>query len=168
MAACFRGDGIMRTRLVAAPIAAAIAVLLSACGRSNTASMDEGLKQDLAAAGGSSVELAPKSMSQQLVVSAIEGGPKAAPARASSKKATTPKPIMKRTQQPTRSVAQVPTTSPATAPVVAPSAPVEASPVEPAPLPPIHAPVVRQPTKRQTGPYKTEAEIFREMPWIRP
>jgi len=155
----------MRTRLVAVSFAAASAVL-TACGTSNTASMDEGLKRDLAAVGGSSVELAPKPSNQQVVVSAIEGGPQSAPMRASTKKATAPKPVTKRTQRPVQSVAQAP--APAPTPVVVAPAPVEASPVEPAPLPPIQAPVARQPTKRQAGPYKTEAEIFREMPWIRP
>lgn len=158
----------MRTRLVAASSAAAIAVLLTACGGSNTASMDEGLKQDLASVGSSSMELAPKSANQQMVVSAIEGGPTSAPVRASSKKPTSPKPVVKPPKQPMQSVAEAAAPSPTPAPVIAAPAPVEASPVEPAPLPPIQAPVARQSTKRQTGPYKTEAEIFREMPWIRP
>ena len=156
----------MRTRLVAASFAAASAVLLAACGRSNAAPMDESLKRDLAAVGGSSVELAPKSATQQMVVSAIEGGPTAAPARTSSRKPTGSTPIVKAPQRPTQSVAQVPTPGPT--PVATTSVPVEATPVEPAPLPPLPASVARQSSPRQAGPYKTEAEIFRQMPWIRP
>ena len=166
------GDGKMRRRTAALSFAAAIAVLLTACGRSNTVSMDDGLKQDLAAVGGASMELAPKSANQQMVVSAVEGGPTSAPAHTSTKKPTAPKPIVKNPTRPVQSVAQLPTPSPAPAPVVTSPAPVESSPVEPAPLPPlprtVQAPVARQPSTRQAGPYKTEAEIFREMPWIRP
>ncbi len=158
----------MTTRHIAASFAAASAVLLGACGRSNTASMDEALKQDLAAIGGSSMELAPKAANQQMVVSAIEGGPTSAPARTSTKKPTAPKPVVRPPQRPIESVAQLPTPTPAPAPVVTSPAPVEASPVEPAPLPPMQAPVARRQQKRQAGPYKTEAEIFRQMPWIRP
>ena len=162
----------MTTRLIAASSAAAIAVLLSACGRSSASSMDEGLKQDLAAAGGSSVELAPKSANQQMVVSAIEGGPSSAPARGSTRKSVAAKPIAKQSRQPAQSVgpavAQSPAPIQAPMPVIPAPTSAETAPVEPAPLPPMQAPVARPATKRQAGPYKTEAEIFREMPWIRP
>src|SRR5690242_8177693 len=124
----------MRTRTVAASFAAAIAVLLTACGRSNMASMDEGLKQDLAAIGGASMELAPKSANQQMVVSAIEGGPVSAPTRASTQKPTAQKPVARKPTRPAQTVAQLPTPSPAPAPVATRPAPVESSPVEPAPL----------------------------------
>lgn len=147
----------MTTRKIAGSFAAAIGVLLTACSRSNTKSMDDGLKQDLAAVSGSSVELAPKAGNQQMIVSAIEGGPQSAPAHASAKKPSAPKPVVAPPKRPTQSVAQAPT-----------PAPVNASPVEPAPLPPAPAPVERRESRRQTGPYKTEAEIFRQMPWIRP
>jgi len=157
----------MRTRLVAASFAAASAVLLGACGRSSASPMDEGLKRDLAAVGSSSMELAPSSAKQQMVVSAIEGGPTSAPVRASTTKPTAQKPVARPPKRPAQEVAQSPTPSPVPAAVVAP-APVETGPVEPAPLPPAKAPVVRQSSPRQTGPYKTEAEIFRQMPWIRP
>jgi hypothetical protein len=152
-----------------APFAAAIAVLLAACGRPNKTSMDDGLKQDLAAIGGSSVELAPKTASSQMVVSAIEGGPTSAPARASTKKPTAPKPVVKPPQRPSQTIAEIPTPAqtPSPTPVVTSPAPVATTPVEPAPLPP--APVARrQQPARQNGTYKTEAEIFRQMPWIRP
>jgi hypothetical protein len=158
----------MRTRYLAASFAAAIAVLVTACGRSNTASMDDGLKQDLAAVGGSSIELAPKSTNQQAVVSAIEGGPTSAPARASTRKPNVPKPVVKMPQRPMKSVAQVSAPVSEPTPVAPAPAPVVAAPVEPAPLPPAPQPVERQQSRRQAGPYKTEAEIFRQMPWIRP
>jgi len=158
----------MKTRRVVASFAAASAVLLAACGRSNTASMNDGLKSDLAAAGGSSVELASHSVSPQLVISPAEDGPVSAPAHASSRKPTAPEPVVKPPQRPTQSVAEAPVPTPVPAPVVTAPAPVQATPAEPAPLPPApKAPVARQ-QSRQTGPYKTEAEIFRQMPWIRP
>lgn len=158
----------MKTRQVAAPFAAAIAVLLMACGGSSTASMDHGLKRDLAAVGGSSVELAPKASTQQMVVSAIEGGPTSAPVRASSKKPSALKPKVQPPTRPVESVAQASTPTPRPAPVVTAPAPVEPLPIEPVPLPPVQKPVMRQQPSRQTGPYKTEAEIFKQMPWIRP
>ena len=153
------------TRLrVAATFAAAIAVLLTACGGSNTASMDDGLKQDLAKVSGSSMELAPRSANGQVVVSAIEGGLTSTPTRASSHKAAAPRQTLRSVQQPTRSVAQ----TPSPAPMASSPAPTQVSPAEPPPLPPVQAPVARQQTNGRTGPYKTEAEIFRQMPWIRP
>ena len=161
------GDGNMKTRQVAASFAAAIAVLLAACGPSNTASMDEGLKRDLAAVGGSSVELAPKAANPQMIVSALEGGPTSAPVRAARKPAAT-KPVVQPTKRPVQSVAQASTPAPRPAPVATEPAPVEASPTEPAPLPPVQKPATRPQPSRQAGPYKTEAEIFKQMPWIRP
>ena len=158
----------MKTRQVAASFAAAIAVLLAACGGSSTPSMDEGLKRDLVAVGGSSVELAPKAANPQIVVSAIEGGPTSAPVRASSKKPSAPKPKVQPPTRPVESVAQASAPAPRPAPVVTAPVPVESSPIEPAPLPPVQKPVTRPQPTRQTGPYKTEAEIFKQMPWIRP
>jgi hypothetical protein len=158
----------MRRRQVAASFAAAIAVLLSACGRSKKGAMDEALKRDLAAVGGSSVELAPNAATQQMVVSAIEAGPTSAPVHTSARKPNAPKPVVQPPKRPVQSVAQAPTPAPSPAPRVTAPEPVEASPMEPAPLPPVQKPVVRQQPSRQTGPYKTEAEIFRQMPWIKP
>ena len=158
----------MTTRRVAVPFAAVTAVMLAACGRSRTSSMDDGLKNDLAAVGGSSMELAPKPANQQMVVSAIEGGPTSAPARVSSKKSTAPKPVVRPPRRPVQSVAEAPAPAPAPTRVLVAPAPVEATPVEPPPLPPARPQATTRQQSRQAGPYKTEAEIFRQMPWIRP
>lgn len=136
-----------------------IAVLISAaaCGTGDRP-MDEALKHDLAAVAGNGVELAPRPQSQ-VVISAIEAGPGSAPAVAPRK--ATPK-------APSRSVAPV-----ASAPK--PRQSVSAEPdrhaveapratTEPPPLPP----AARAPAQRQSGTYKTEAEVFRQMPWIKP
>src|SRR3954463_12511973 len=68
-----------RTGLVALTVALAG---ITACSQKSTPA-DAGLKNDLAAAAGSGragdLELAPKSAQSQMVVSAIEGGPTAAP-----------------------------------------------------------------------------------------
>lgn len=147
-----------RTGLIAG-VAALIAA--GACSKGGTA-VDEGLKSDLAAAAGSGLELAPKAGSQS-VVSAIEGGPTASPKRTPTR---APQP---RVQKP----AARPATRIATARAAAPSrvvtqtaapAPVRAEPAAPAVSRPAPAPVAEQPGRV----YKTEAEIFRQMPWIRP
>jgi hypothetical protein len=143
-------------------IAAGSALIgVAACGRGNEP-MDSDLKQDLAAVGaGTSVELAPRAGQSQLVVSPIEAGPTSAPVRMAHK------PTAKPTQHSAlRIAANVdPAPEPAPHPVVkqpAPSAPSRTA--EPAPLPP----VAKQPAQRQPGTYKTEGDIFRQMPWIRP
>lgn len=150
-------------------IAAASALLgVTACG-GNTKPMDEGLKQDLAAAGSSGLML-PNSASPQLVVSPDEAGPTSAP------KAAAHKPVPRPTAQPASRLAAnraAPVEAPAPQPVThspAPSAPVQqAEPApskqaEPAPLPP----ATRPSQERQKGVYKSEGEIFRQMPWIKP
>ena len=150
-------------------IAAGVVLMCAAaaCSRSSSPSMDAGLKSDLAAVGGSSVELAPKAAQPQMVVSAIEGGPTAAPARASVHKSNTPKSVAKAAPRKTETVAQAP--QPAPEPVVVAPASAPAPSVEPAPLPPVSRQSTRESSRSQrAGPYKTEAEIFRQMPWIKP
>ena len=151
-------------------VAAASALLgVAACG-SNTKPMDAGLQKDLAAAGSNGLELAPSSASPQLVVSADEAGPTAAPVRAVHR------PVTKPTPRPAPRLASnraTPVQAPAPQPVVtepAPSAPapaIDPAPtrqVEPPPLPPLN----RANQQQQKGTYKTEGEIFRQMPWIKP
>ncbi len=146
---------------------------LSACS-DKTAPADAGLKRDLAAAVGTAgdLELAPKSAQSQMVVSAIEGGPSATPAPAPRKAVPkpTPRPVPqvaeKREVAPTpmpeaRVVESVPT--PAPAPTHEP-APLPSKAAEPPPLPP----ATSGPVGRQQGVYKTEAEIFRQLPNIKP
>jgi outer membrane biosynthesis protein TonB len=151
-------------------VAASALVGIAACGN-NTKPMDEGLKQDLAAAGSSGLML-PNSASPQLVVSPDEAGPTSAP------KPATHKPVPRPTAQPAPRLAAdraEPVEAPAPQPVThapAPSAPVQqAEPApapmkqaEPAPLPPD----TRPSRERQKGVYKSEGEIFRQMPWIKP
>ncbi len=144
----------------------------AACSRAGSDPMDAQLKQDLAAVSNGSIELAPKAAQSQVVVSAIEGGPQAAPARASTVKRTqskpVTKPVAKPAPRPAERVAEAPAPAPARSPVV--QSPVQPAPtpspapVEPAPLPR----ATNKPAPRQSGPYKTEAEIFRQMPWLRP
>src|SRR4051794_23829830 len=54
--------------------------------------VDSTLKADLDAAGGSGIELAPAAARSQVVVSAIEGGAKAAPAPSANKPVPKPSP----------------------------------------------------------------------------
>jgi hypothetical protein len=166
----------------AASAAALIALgAVGACS-GKSAPVDSGLQKDLAAASGGSngLELAPKSVSPQLVVSAIEAGPTSAPAPAARKPVAKPAP--KAAVHQAARVAPVP--APAPEPKIVAPAPVEPQPraqepaprqaeatpaprqVEPPPLPPI-APTAHG-AERQKGVYKTEGEIFQQMPWIKP
>src|SRR3954471_21974451 len=81
-----------RTGLVALTVALAG---ITACSQKSTPA-DAGLKNDLAAAAGGGgagdLELAPKRAQSQMIVSAIEGGPSAAPAPAAPKVAPKPTP----------------------------------------------------------------------------
>lgn len=147
-------DSIWRAGLVAAIALTATA----ACGRSSSGAgaIDDGLQRDLAQAGASGLELAPKA-GRQVVVSAIEGGPRAAPAPAARR---APRPV----QQPTRGrvmARRAPSPSPA---------PVRERVEVQAPAPePVPAPAPRPTVQpRQPGVYSTEADVFRQMPWIRP
>jgi outer membrane biosynthesis protein TonB len=142
-----------------AGLIAAVSALIgaAACGN-DTAPMDDSLKQDLAVVAGSAVELAPKAQSQ-MVISAIEAGPSAAPATATRK--TAPKTVARAVAVPKIATAEAPKPSPEPEQRAV-SAPTRAA--EPAPLPPS----TRAPAQRQPGTYKTEAEIFRQMPWIKP
>ena len=152
-----------------AGLVAAIAALTGVAACSNKGqTIDETLKADLAAAGGNSgggdIQLAPSSNRNQVVVSAIEGGPTAKPAPAA------PKRVVKPTPKPAPRVAekQQPAQAPAPAPIPVQEAPVahEPAPVQQQPAP---APVQQQQAPRQDNRvYKTEGEIFRQMPWIRP
>jgi len=135
-------------------------IVAAACGSSEGA-MDESLKRDLVSAAGNGVELAPRTQSSQLVISPVEAAPASAPSAVTRKVAP-------------KTSSGAPVRVPATAPIGEHSTPaqtVERGPVvsprattEPPPLPPI----TRRPTDRQSGTYKTEAEVFRQMPWIKP
>jgi len=152
--------------------AASIAMIALAACSNKTQPADASLKADLAAATGAAnasvdgdIQLAPKAQQSQTVVSAIEGGPTSAPKRASVKHTPQPKPQPK--PKPQTSVAQLP---PAPAPVpqpqVTPPAPTEPQATIPAPRP--QQLPAQQPQERQRGTYSTEAQIFKQMPWIRP
>jgi len=156
---------ISTTRIGIFAVAAALAAA-TACGKTGS-SNDEALKRDLAAAtaAGGDLELAPRTARPQVVMSAIEGAPAAAPKRAAVARSSTPAPV-RRTVQPRKTETATPRVAAKSeespAPVRAEPAPAPA--VEPPPLPP----ATRGPSSRQQGTYKTEAEIFRQMPWIRP
>ena len=156
-------------RRVSFGAAAAAFAGLAACS-GGTKPMDDGLKQDLAATSSSSLEMAPAGAKPQVVVSAIEAGPQSAPAPAAHK--VIPKPTPKPAPRLASNEAK-PVEAPAPAPQItqpAPSAPApQAEPApqptrEPPPLPPM--PSTSQ--GRQKGVYKTEGQIFQQMPWIKP
>jgi hypothetical protein len=142
---------------------AGIAALIgtAACNKSGPVA-DDGLKRDLAAASASGLELAPTASRSQVVVSAIEAGPMSAPKRTSTRRAPSPAP--RGTAHVSAKQARSP--SPKPSPAAAESAPV-AQPSAPEPTP---APITRPSSaaSQQHRVYKTEAEIFRDMPWIRP
>lgn len=153
------------SRLISAVAVAALA----ACGK-GASPVDDGLKRDLDAVNGtgSSLELAPKNASSQVVVSAIESAPQAAPTRAP--KVSAPKPVTRVAAPKVNTPAPAPavheqrsqTSVVAESPAPAPRRNSERA-ADPAPLP-------DQPSnrERQRGTYSTEAEIFQRMPWIRP
>jgi outer membrane biosynthesis protein TonB len=149
---------------------AAVALFAGAAACSNKPqSVDAAFAADLKAASGGGVELAPRGNPAQVVVSPLEGGPQAAPKKAAPQQVNKPS-----THAVTRVASrpeQVSAPTPAPAPEVLTPAPTpQPAPVQQAPAP---TPVVRRPApvqsqQRQPGTYKTEAEIFRQMPWIRP
>jgi outer membrane biosynthesis protein TonB len=141
-------------------VAGAVLVGSAACSNKSE-SMDAALKADIESAAGGGIELAPTAAKSQVVISAIEGGPKAAPAPAAQKRAPAPSP------RPATRVAEKPTPAPTPAPVPV-AEPVQEQPVVSAPAPrpvPVQSAPAPQQDKRV---YKTEAEIFRQMPWIKP
>lgn len=150
-----------------------VGVAATACGKSSA--VDTSLASDLAAASGkvSSLELAPQSSESRLVVSAVEAGPEASPAprapRAPAAKPTThaaPRHVAPKAPAPRAPAhTSVATAEPAPepAPRPQPKATHERAP-DPAPLPSMPS----TGRERQHGTYSTEAEIFRQMPWIRP
>ena len=154
-------------------IAAAAGMIgLAACSnKAKSPVVDDALKADLAAATGSAsggtFQLAPKNAQSQVIDA--EDAPQSAPQKAAVKHVPkpTPKPAPRlaanRTRQPAPSPAPQATTVTESAPQPQPQ--VE----QPAPAP---APVMRpqpQPAQQQDRRvYKSEGEIFRQMPWIRP
>ena len=156
-------------------LALGVAMLGAAACSSKKTPMDSGLQRDLAAVGGKSdLDLAPnKSVSPNLVISAEEAGPTAAPEPATHR--VVPKPSVKPTTRVATKTAPAPQRmpdpviiAPTPAPTPAPtSAAHEPAPreVEPAPLP---AAAPSRSREQQKGVYKTEGEIFQQMPWIRP
>jgi hypothetical protein len=162
-----------RTHIRFVGAAAALLLGAAACGRSNS-TMDTGLQQDLAAVGTansalvitSPLELAPEGAKPQAAPTPKAHAPKAAPRSAAPKAPT--------------HVARAETPAPEPEPVVTPQAPtVNAEPTPeavipaaaPAPAPtrtPTAAPAQAPAQQPHRGPYKTEAQIFQQMPWIRP
>lgn len=148
-----------------AGLGVAIAALIGAgaCSKKSQPA-DAGLQADLAAAGGGSnsdLQLAPSASKSQVVVSAIEGGPQSAPAKSA------PARIARPSVRPQTRVAQH--QAPAQAPSVQAQdptpAPVERAAVMQAPAP---APAPAPAQQRDTRVYKSEGEVFRQMPWIKP
>jgi outer membrane biosynthesis protein TonB len=143
---------------------------LAACSnRAKSPVADDALKADLAAATGNAsagaFQLAPKSAQSQVIDA--EDAPQSAPQKAAVKHV--PKP----TPKPAPRLAANRTPQPAPAPAPQATTVTESAPQpqaeQPAPPP---APVMRpqpQPAQQQDKRvYKSEGEIFRQMPWIRP
>lgn len=160
----------MNTKRRSQLIGATVILAAAACGKS-ASPVDDGLARDLAAikSASSDLELAPRAAKPQVVVSAIEGGPQAATARAPKAPSTRSESHAPQTRAPKPAVqtsvrsATVAEQAPAPAPAPAPRKTSERS-ADPAPLPSSGA----APREQQHGTYSTEAEIFRRMPWIRP
>ena len=140
----------------------------AACSRASAA--DASLQADLKAASGGDLELASHSATSQLVVSPLEATPSATPQKAAPHRASVPtsRPAVHvashQTPTPRATVQRTPERVAAHEPAPAP----EATPA-PAPAPSrTEAAPAPQPAARQPGVYKSEAEIFRQMPWIRP
>ena len=152
-----------RTRTAGLYIGGFAIVAAAACGKSGSPA-DGDLAHDLAAAKGSAapgLELAPRAGNSLVVVSAIEGGPQAAPKRAV---APAPRPAAP------HAIPQLAAPTPSAAAAATPPAPQPTKTSEraadPAPLPPASGQGTNR--ERQRGTYSTEAEIFHRMPWIRP
>lgn len=141
------------------PVAALIGVAGCSSG-SDKQAMDDELKRDLSAAV--------RAPSTQLVVSPLEAGIAPAPKAPQRAKAPAPRPAAK--QVATR---RAPDPAPAPASEVVVDAEPVAQPVE-APVEAPATPAMKRPgskpaqTEERRGPYKTEAEIFRQFPMIRP
>jgi hypothetical protein len=152
---------IKRTGLVSAIVALAS---VTACSNKQS-EIDPSLKADLAAVGGSSgdLQLAPNSAKSNMVVSEIEGGPKAAPTHAATVR--TPRPTPQKA--PPAAEKQLPVNAP-THSDVAISAPASAAQPEQQPAAQAPRPAPAPAAQQDKRVYKTEAEIFRQMPWIRP
>jgi len=162
----------MRRGTTRAGLIAASAALIGAAACSRTSPVDSGLKQDLAAAAPSSLELAPQATKAQVTVSAIEAGPESAPKAAAPRKVTRPTtrraPHIASPKQVAQALAAAPVPQPQ---IIAQTAPSPAPKAAPTPAPaqepaPIAKPV--QPQGRQPGVYATEGQVFAKMPWIRP
>ncbi|MGE5102653.1 MAG: hypothetical protein ACM3SX_21910, partial [Deltaproteobacteria bacterium] len=153
---------LMRSTQGRVGLIAAAAALIGAAACNRTAPVvDDGLVRDLAEAGAGGLELAPTAARPQVVVSPIEAGPTSAPKRAAPKRVPSPSP------RPTTRVAakQRPAPTPSASPAVTETAPVAEPRVQPSPAP------VARPAPAPTSQgrvYKTEAQVFRDMPWIRP
>jgi len=158
-----------RVGMVAA--VAAVALLAGAAACSNKPQpADAAFAADLKAAAGG-VELAPRGNPAQVVVSPLEGGPQSAPKKAAPQPVRRPSThaetrVASRAEEPVPSAAapapvpeQVAVPQPAQPPAPVQQAPSSAPATRPAPV---------RSQQRQPGTYKTEAEIFRQMPWIRP
>ena len=133
----------------------------AACNKTNSSQpMTDDLKQDLVAA---------TSVQPQVVVSAEEAGETSAPVHAAPRRiprpTTKPAPHLASDRNPAPAPAPTPARIVTQAPAPQPQQPAAASDPAPPVAPAAQAP---HPAERQRGVYKSEGEIFRQMPWIRP
>src|SRR5262245_36988824 len=148
----------MRTLGPTFMIAAAAAMGVAGCSRSNQP-MDDALVRDLAA-----VRAAPTA---QFEISPTEAGLSPAPKAAARTTQPTRRPAKQATAPRTPPRTPVPAPAPRAVVVEAPSAPTRTEVIDAPPTPRPARPSAPAAEARR-GPYKTEAEIFRQMPWIRP
>ena len=146
-----------------AGVIAACAVLTAtaACNKTSTSQpMDDGLKNDLVAA---------TSVQPQVVVSAEEAGETSSPIHAAPrhipKPTAKPAPHLASDRNPAPAPAPTPAKIITQAPTPQPQQPAAAADPAPAAAAPAPAP---HPAQQQPGVYKSEGQIFRQMPWIRP
>ena len=151
---------IKRTGLVSAIVALAS---VAACSNKQESKVDPSLKADLAAIGGTAgdLQLAPNSAKSNVIVSEIEGGPKSAPTHVATARA--PRPVQHKAPPAVAKQPQVSEPAPA---AVAQAEPAPVAAEQPAIQAPRPTPAPAQQQDRRV--YKTEAEVFRQMPWIRP
>src|SRR5215510_15015078 len=148
----------MRTLAPTFLVAAAAAIGVAGCSRGNQP-MDDELARDLAA-----VRAAPTS---QFQISPTEAGLSPSPRAPARTTQPTRRPAKQAVAPRTPPKTPAPTPAPRAVVVEAPSAPARSEVIDAPPAPrPTRAPASADEPRR--GPYKTEAEIFRQMPWIRP
>ncbi len=150
------------------PVSAGVlaAVIAAACSRSSAPPLTDDLKQDLAKAGGSDIQLAAPAVSRVDVVSSAERTPSFTPSPRAIRIARAP--AVAKVTHPSRSIEAVESPTPAAAPHraddIAPAAPDQPLPVD---VPATGRPQAPQPsTQREPrGGWRTPGDVIRRAPF---